>query len=161
MTTPVYIVGAGGFGREVFGILLELTRIGVMSGVAGFFDDAPSSENIARVHALDSEVLGTVSDVARIRDPFAAVIAIGSPMARRSIARRLEKAPVTYPSIVHPSATLGMCVALAEGVVIAAGARLSTNITIGRHVHVDQNACISCSSCCLLRSISCSSCCIC
>lgn len=133
------IIGAGGFGREVFAIVSTMTSQGERWVVEGFADDSPSASDSDRVRALGSEVLGTVADVASRTEPFGAVIAVGSPEARAAISVALAHSNASYPPLIHPSATIGPEVALAEGVVVAAGARLSTNISVGRHVHVDQN----------------------
>lgn len=142
MSEPLFIIGCGGFGREVF-VLVEALRVaGHPWEVAGFVDDAPSEENLARVKALNSSYVGTVATLARGRERFAAVVAIGDPGARVAVVTKLAAAPVTYPTLVHPSCTVGTHVTLGEGTIIAAGARLSTNIALGVHVHVDQNVTI-------------------
>lgn len=142
MTTPLFIVGAGGFGREVFSIVRVLSAVGLLPHLTGFIDDGPSEVDRIRVEALGSHVVGPVARLTELRDPFMAVLAIGSVGARRSIDRLLTSSPVTYPVLVHPDATVGCGVRLAEGVVVAAGSRLSTNIDVGRHVHVDQNVAV-------------------
>jgi len=140
MTAPLFIIGAGGFGREVFSIIAALQNSSSMLPPAGFVDDAPSAADLIRVDVLGSEVVGSVDDLLARTEPFGAVLAIGSPTVRESIACRLSHSPVTFPVLVHPNATIGCDVRLSEGVVIAAGSRLSTNIQVGRHVHIDQNA---------------------
>jgi sugar O-acyltransferase (sialic acid O-acetyltransferase NeuD family) len=140
VTAPLFIIGAGGFGREVFSIIEALGTTGSMPRPFGFIDDAPSPTDLERVDVLGSRVVGSVDDLVRRTEPFSAVLAIGSPSARRTIALRLSHSPVTFPTLVHPDATLGRDIRLAEGVVVAAGSRLSTNIEVGRHVHIDQNA---------------------
>ena len=140
MTAPLFIIGAGGFGREVFSIIAALQASGRWPAPIGFIDDVPSPTDLERVAILGSEVVGSVDDLIRRTEPFSAVLAIGAPSARRDIARRLSQSPVTFPVLVHPDATMGCDVRLAEGVVVAAGSRLSTNIEVGRHVHIDQNA---------------------
>lgn len=142
MTAPFFIVGAGGFGREVFSIIEALKASGSVPTPTGFIDDAPSVSDLAQVDALGSRVVGSVADLARRTEPFSAVLAIGSPSARRTIAGLLSRSLVTFPVLVHPDVTMGCGVRLAEGVVVAAGARLSTNILVGRHVHIDQNAAV-------------------
>lgn len=139
MTAPLYIIGAGGFGREALGIARALARLGVVPEPAGFFDDAASPADLERVRLLGSEVIGSIDDLAGTTVPCSAVIAIGSPSARRAVDRRLASSPVTFPALVHPDATLGADVTLGPGTIIAPGARLSTDIAVGRHVHVDQN----------------------
>lgn len=140
MSAPLFIVGAGGFGREVFSIIEALASPGDLPRPAGFIDDGPSVSDLDRVDGLGSHVVGSLEHLIRRTEPFAAVLAIGSASGRRTIAGLLSHSPVTFPVLVHPDATMGFGVRLAEGVVVAAGARLSTNIDVGRHVHIDQNA---------------------
>ena len=140
MTAPLFIIGAGGFGREVFSIIEALESSGSVPHPTGFVDDAPSAADLERVDVLGSRVVGSVDDLNRRTDPFSADLAIGCASARRTIASRLDQSPVTFPVLIHPDATVGHHVRFAEGVVVAAGSRLSTNIEVGRHVHIDQNA---------------------
>jgi sugar O-acyltransferase (sialic acid O-acetyltransferase NeuD family) len=140
VTAPLFIIGAGGFGREVFSIIEALESSGSVPHAAGFIDDAPSAADLERVNVLGSRVVGCVDDLIRRTEPFGAILAIGSASARETIAGLLAYSPVTFPMIVHPDTTMGCDVRLAEGVVVAAGSRLSTNIEVGRHVHIDQNA---------------------
>lgn len=108
----------------------------------GFVDDNPSPLDLARVKALGTEVVGCVEHLCSLSSPFHAVIAVGSSPARVSIARHLVGSAVRWASLVHPDATVGTGVRIEEGSVIAPGARLSTNIMVGRHVHIDQGATI-------------------
>ena len=142
MTDPLFIIGAGGFGREVFSIIEVLVSSGSLPRPTGFIDDAPSARDLERVEALGSRVVGCVADLIGRTEPFSAVLAIGSAPARQAIAGLLAHSPVTFPVLVHPETTMGRGVRLAEGVVVAAGSRLSTNIEVGRHVHIDQNAAV-------------------
>jgi sugar O-acyltransferase (sialic acid O-acetyltransferase NeuD family) len=140
VTIPLFIIGAGGFGREVFSIIAALESPGSVPHPTGFIDDAPSAADLENVDALGSRVLGCVDDLIGRAEPFNAVLAIGSMSARETIAGLLVHSPVTFPVLVHPDTTVGRGVRLSEGVVVAAGSRLSTNIEVGRHVHIDQNA---------------------
>ena len=139
MTRPLVIVGCGGFGREVWAIVQALITSGEPWYVEGFADDSPADTSLERVRALNSVVIGTVADLTSRRTPYDAVIAVGSPPARRRICAALAGSPVTYPRLIHPDATIGPEVILADGVVVAPGARLSTAITVGSHVQIDQN----------------------
>ena len=140
MTRRLVIVGCGGFGREVFSIVDALGAD--CFEVEGFADDDPSEEDRCRVAKLGSEIIGTVDDLVARTTPYSAVVAIGSPTVRAQIVNRLDQSPVSYPSLIHPDASVGSLVTVAAGSVVCPGARLSTNITIGSHVHVDQNATI-------------------
>jgi sugar O-acyltransferase (sialic acid O-acetyltransferase NeuD family) len=142
MTNPLFIVGAGGFGREVFSIIQALNSTGEVPRIAGFIDDHPSDADVRNLEVLGSQIVGSIDDLVRRTEPFSAVLAVGSAVDRESIAKLLTHSPVTYPVLIHPDATIGCDVRLSEGVVVAAGSRLSTNIQVGIHVQIDQNAAI-------------------
>jgi sugar O-acyltransferase (sialic acid O-acetyltransferase NeuD family) len=142
VTAPFFIIGAGGFGREVFSIIEALKGNGSVPRVTGFIDDNPSAADVANLDALGSRIVGSIDDLVRRKEPFNAVVAVGSAVDRATIVDLLAGSPVTFPVLVHPDATIGCDVHLAEGVVVAAGSRLSTNIRIGKHVQIDQNAAI-------------------
>lgn len=139
MTRHVVVVGCGGFGREVLALLHALRDAGEPWHVAGFVDDAPRDQDVARVAAAGSRVLGPVSALAGLDPSWGVVVAVGHPATRRAIDARVDP-DRPRPVLVHPDATVGSGVTLGEGTVVAAGARLSTAITVGRGVHVDQNA---------------------
>ena len=142
MIAPLFIVGAGGFGREVFSIIEALRSTNSMPQIAGFIDDHPSAADLKNLASLGSRLVGSIDDLVRRAEPFSAVVAVGSAVDRETIADLLAPSPVTFPVLVHPDTTIGCDVYLAEGVVVAAGSRLSTNIHVGRHVQIDQNAAI-------------------
>jgi len=140
VTAPLFIIGAGGFGREVFGIIDALESSGRGPHTTRFIDDDTSVADLDYVDALGSRVVGSVDDLVRRTEPFNAVLAIGSRIARGDIAGRRAHSPVTLAVLVHPDTTIGCNVRLAEDVVVAAGSRLSINNQAGKHVHLDQDA---------------------
>lgn len=141
MTRSLVIIGCGGFGREVFSIVQAMRAAGADWEVAGFLDDDPSDRDSTLVRELESQILGSVGRLAEMGS-VNAVIAIGATATRSVISKRFSEFPVTWPVMVHPDSTIGLNVKIDVGTVIAAGARLSTNIDVGKHAHVDQNATI-------------------
>jgi sugar O-acyltransferase (sialic acid O-acetyltransferase NeuD family) len=130
VTRRVVIVGCGGFGREVLAIVAACSSAGEELEAIGFVDDGPSEADLAAVTALGVPFLGdTTHEV---------VVAIGNPQARRAVVDRLGQ-QVRHATLVHPQSTVGALVSLGRGCVVAPGVRLSTQITIGSHVHLDQN----------------------
>ncbi|MGB8385818.1 MAG: hypothetical protein WCG47_32035, partial [Dermatophilaceae bacterium] len=65
--TGLVIIGAGGFGREVFALVTAISPKGQPWVIDGFVDDHPFADDTARVHALGSHVLGTVEVLAAFR----------------------------------------------------------------------------------------------
>ena len=132
------IVGAGGFGREVWCLASLLNDTETRWGAVAIRDDHPAHHR-RLCDDLGAEILGPVDELdPRLEE---AVIAVGDPIARRSISERLPSG-TRFPTLVHPRAYLGPLVTLGDGCVVAAGAALSTNIQVGDHVHIDQNATI-------------------
>ena len=63
------------------------------------------------------------------------------PSAVDSSTRSRLRAADSRP-VVHPAATVGSAITLGEGVIVCAGAAISTNVRMGDHVHVNPNATI-------------------
>lgn len=143
MTTRVIVIGASGFGRESLDVLDAMIAAGADVEILGVVDDALSDANRARLAARGVAYLGT-------RDAFLAtnpgkvsyVLGIGSPGVRRQLVAELDAGGLRPFTAVHPSATFGATTTLAEGVVVCAGAAISNNVRLGRHVHVNPNATI-------------------
>ncbi|HEU5108587.1 MAG TPA: NeuD/PglB/VioB family sugar acetyltransferase [Micromonosporaceae bacterium] len=140
MTVDLVIVGCGGHGREVFGIVAAANDAARQPGwrVLGFVDDDPSPVNRDRVARLGAAYLGPCDALARTGGYY--VVGIGDPRVRRAVARRIDPLGRPAPALVHPAATVGAATALGDGTVVFAGARITTNVTVGRHVHINQNA---------------------
>ncbi|MGW5559189.1 acetyltransferase [Micromonospora sp. NPDC003944] len=141
MTIPLVIVGCGGHGREALTIARAMNADADRPRwhLLGFVDDRPSEVNLKRVQQLDVPYLG---GLAWLRDAPADthhVIGIGDPRVRRAVAQRVDAYETPATSLVHPEATVGPDTRHGPGFVAFAGARVTTNVTIGRHVHLNQN----------------------
>jgi len=148
VSTPLVVIGAGGFGREVIDVVEAINAAGGGSPlegpawkVAGVVDDAPSADNLERLAARSVPWLGTLDDfLAERRDGTAYAVGIGSTAVRRSIAERCDAAGLDGATLIHPTVTTGRPVSVGAGSVLCAGVRITTNIAIGRHVHINLNA---------------------
>ena len=139
----VVVIGASGFGRECLDVLDAMVAAGSPVEVVGVLDDGPSEINLQRLSDRGVDYLGVMSDwlvcgEAGVRY----VLGIGNPPIRRRIAGLLDEAGFHPFTTTHPSATFGANTTLAEGVVVCAGACVSNNVRLGRHVHVNPNATI-------------------
>ncbi len=136
MSSRLIVLGCGGLGREVAGFLDDLRGDGETWVLAGFLDDAPDPVNLALIARLGGRCLGGIQALAEC--DAHAIIAVGSPAARREIDRRVGPT-ARWASVICGATTIGPDVRIGEGSIIAPGARLTTNITVGRHVQIDQN----------------------
>lgn len=142
MTEDLMVVGAGGFAREVLDVVdaINAAAAAPVWRVRGVLDDAPTSANVELLAARGVQVLGGIAEAAAVAEPASYVVGIGSPAVRRRIAATLDAAGFRAATLVHPTVTMGFGVRVGQGSVICAGVRLTTNITLGRHVHLNLNA---------------------
>jgi sugar O-acyltransferase (sialic acid O-acetyltransferase NeuD family) len=136
----VVIIGAGGFGREVLDMVRSIDPDGARWRFVGFVaEDEPDAALLDRIHA---SFLGNDDTFLRQRTATHYVVAIGNPSLRRLVVERYDAVGLNPISLIHPSASIGSDVIIGEGAVVCAHTSITTNIRIGRHVHVDRMATI-------------------
>lgn len=136
---PLLVIGAGGFGRETLDVANSL---GGVYDILGVLDDAPSEINMKRLAQRGVAYLGTVEGWLVRGERAAFAIGIGSPASRRKLADRMEAAGQAAETLVHPSAVIGTAGEIASGSVVCAGVQVSTNVRLGRHVHLNPHSTI-------------------
>jgi sugar O-acyltransferase (sialic acid O-acetyltransferase NeuD family) len=139
MTAPLVIVGCGGFGREVHDVIDAINDVEPTWELLGYLDDTPDATNVKLVESRGFRVLGGTDWPVGGNPEVQFVIGIGTGSVRRAIDRKLTAAGFGSAALVHPAATLGYDVRVGAGTVICAGVRVTTNISLGRHVHLNIN----------------------
>ena len=142
MNTPIVIIGAGGFGREVLDIIRDQHLIGAAADrgwdFLGFIDDGqPPADRLDR---LGVRHLGGMDTLADLPDGTMYAIGVGNGAVRRDLDTIATAAGLAPATLVHSQATVGADVDLGPGTVVCAGVRITTNIHIGRHVHLNLNS---------------------
>lgn len=145
----LYIVGAGGFGREVLAYARDMLSSASASAappfaIAGFLDDNPDA-----LRGHDTAGVTVVGSLAAFTpgpdDRF--VIAVGDPRTRRALSLSLAARGVAteaFSSIVHPTAYVAG--ALAPGCIIAPfafvgpGARLAAHCALNTYASAGHDA---------------------
>lgn len=135
---PIFIIGAGGLGREVKALISRLPEW----QVAGFYDDAFSQGmSIAGVPCLGGiDRLMVQTDLM-----MEVVLAIGDPRVKLRLMQRLVDARhLHFPALVDPSAILldRQQIKTGQGSILCAGATLTTCISIGRNCLINLNVTI-------------------
>lgn len=127
----LYIVGAGGCGREVLHIIKDIHRIqGPRWNIKGFLDD---TEDPLKGKECDYGVVGTIQDY-QPKENEVLVMAIASPQAKQKLVPMLLERGAVFETVVHPYADLGEFNTIGDGVVIYGGFSMSVNVTIGNYV---------------------------
>lgn len=125
------IFGTSGFAREVGDIAWELSYEPLYI--------ARDAEELALWNSADEAV--TESEAVQYADmPFA--LGIGVQSIRQRLVSRYQT--LQYASLVHPAASFGRrqreVILARRGVIVAAGARLSNNISVGDFTVFDRNS---------------------
>lgn len=138
MKQELLIVGAGGFGRELYGWLRECPEWNRDWVFRGFLDD--------QLSALDDfdyadGVVGPIQGYTPLPGQVFAC-GIGNVAAKRKACDALLAVGARFISVVHPAAVVGPHVSLGAGAVVCPGAVLTADITIGDMVLVNLNTTI-------------------
>jgi len=126
----IYIVGAGGFGRELLWWIKDVNKVKPTWEIAGFIDDD--------LHALDNYecdygVVGTITDwEPKEGEVFA--LAIGAPAIKRKVVSHLKAKGAKFASVIHPTAMLSEFAHYGEGFIMFPYSKLSANSTVGDFV---------------------------
>lgn len=132
-TRPLAIIGAAGHGRE----LADIAAATGAWNVIGFLDD-----DVDRAGPLSRRgwsLLGPTADAAQTDADL--VIGIGWESVRARLDDELS-GQASWATLVHPDATV-LSADIGVGVVLFPGVRITTDVTLGRHVHVNVNATVS------------------
>lgn len=135
----LYIVGAGGFGREVFCWLQHMPEWCMEWKFMGFLDaKGPAA---LQPYKFPAAVVG---DPATFQpesgDQF--IMAIADPATRLKIARELRIRGASFPTVKHPTVTIGLECFFGSGCVICPGAVINTNVVMGDFVIVNSQTTI-------------------
>lgn len=131
----LFIVGAGGFGREVLWLAERTNEVSPIWEIMGFLDD---NEAFQGTMQDGYPVLGRCNHLENLKEEAYAVVAIGSARVKRAVVKKLTGyGNIHFATLVDPSVLHSEYVEIGEGSIICAGTILTTNITIGNHVIIN------------------------
>ena len=128
----LFIIGAGGFGRELelwLSIVPETKRD---FKIIGYIDD-----NLNTLDGFKSsfKILGTIDSFVFNKNDYA-VISIADPLTKELVYNRI-KGRVNLYTFIANSAIVGDILTIGEGSVICPNVIVSTNVTVGKCVTVN------------------------
>lgn len=141
---PLVLVGAGGHGRETLDVVEAINAVAPTLSFRGFVADGADPELLARRHA---PLLGPSDELVAVllAQDASCHLAIGSGHVRARLDAVLVQAGLgdRARTLVHPRSSTGSDLRIGPGVLLAAGARVTTNVTLGRHTHLNVNSVVS------------------
>jgi sugar O-acyltransferase (sialic acid O-acetyltransferase NeuD family) len=133
----LYIVGAGGFGREIHSWIKLHPEYNKDWAVAGFLDDNPAALSLFGNFAMVKALAGH-----QVSESNVYLCALGLPPIKYKCLAPLIEQKAEFISFIHPSATIGERVKFGKGVVICPGASISVDISIGDFSMIGPNTTI-------------------
>lgn len=130
----LYIIGGGGFSKQVIEIIEDLNIIEKKYQLIGIIDD--NTELIGK-KILGYEIVGNVKhleDISNVRDVYA-VIAIGNGKVRESIYNKLHN--IKWINLIHPKTIISRYAAIGNGNIICGGVIINPECEIGNHCNIN------------------------
>ena len=121
------IAGAGGFGREVYDMILE-TFSPTEFRVKGFLSDVPTA--LDNYPELPARIVGTIVDYEPEPDDRI-FVAIGDVAGRKKVAEILAAKGAQFLNLIHPTVISSQFVEIGAGVIICRGVLIGPNTKIG------------------------------
>lgn len=132
----LWIVGAGGLGREIAAWVLNHPDAGRVWDFAGFLDDKPSLPP-----SMKGETVKPIQGFQPTKnDVF--VCAIATPSVKRAVVEKLNAAGANFITIVHPTAITGPRVRLGVGVVISPFSVVTCDAQIGDYAFLNLHCAV-------------------
>lgn len=138
----LFIVGAGGFGREVHEYAREAGASwgGEAFEIAGFLDDNGGA--LAGHVDVGAEVVGTIAGASPGPDDRY-VLAVGDPRLRKRLSLTLGARGARFVSIVHPRAWVARETVLGDGVVVGPLSYVGPGARLGDHALVNPQVAVA------------------
>ena len=122
----LYVVGAGGFGREVYGWLLAMEGSSDWR-FCGFLDDNPDA--LQGLDYAEGVVAPATDFKANVGQLF--VCGIGDVQTKMKLCQPLLDQGAEFVTVIHPTAVVGKNVHLGRGVVLCPGVILTCDVEVG------------------------------
>lgn len=126
----IVIFGAGGYGREIACLLRLINVQEPKWNLLGFLDDNPDLKGTQNEYGT---VLGGVEWLNSRQIPIAVAIAIGTPVAVKNVAERIDNPLVEFPNLYAPSTTFldKDSLKIGKGNIFCSNCMISCNVTVG------------------------------
>lgn len=127
----LYIIGAGGFGREVAWLVERINKEKATWNLKGFIDD-----NVLLHGTFENDylVVGGCDYLKSLSKETWVVCAVAAAKTRRKIIEKIKDIPtVRFGILVDPDVICSEKVTVGEGSIICAGTIITVNISVGSH----------------------------
>jgi sugar O-acyltransferase (sialic acid O-acetyltransferase NeuD family) len=132
------VVGAGGFGRDVAGMVQHANGIAPSWELLGFLDDSPALRG-SWIHGL--QVLGSL-DAAQDYPDAQLACCVADSALRTRLVQRGARMGCRWATVIHPTVVILAGAVIGEGCIICPYAMVKTGVALGQHTHVNSHCSI-------------------
>lgn len=126
------IIGARGFGREVYDLAMDCIEAGADFVIKGFLDDKNDALDGMGVYP---PIISSVEDyVIQPDDVF--ICALGAPNWRKFYTEIILAKGGTFITLISPKATIRRNARINEGCIVTHGSNISVNTNVGPHAAI-------------------------
>ena len=130
---PLYIIGAGGFGREVAWLVERINAVSTEEkwNFKGFIDD---NDELWDTTVDCYKVYGGYNVLESSSENIWCVVAVGNSKVRKNVIGRLKSySHIHFAKLIDPSVKMSKSSSVQEGSIICAGTVITVNVKIGSH----------------------------
>jgi sugar O-acyltransferase (sialic acid O-acetyltransferase NeuD family) len=132
------IIGARGFGREVYTLSTQTNEYGKEWSIKGFLDD--------KVDALEGfenypPIISSVEDY-EVKDEDLFVCALGDTTQKKKYIGMILEKGGKFANVIHPTSIIGANTKIGSGVIICPFTYVSNDITMGNFVTVQTHSAV-------------------
>ena len=127
----IAIYGAGGLGREVAGGIQRINSSGKGNWeFVGFYDD---NKEVGCPVSHYGQVKGGMDELNAVEEPLAIAIAVGDPVTRKLILKRITNKYIYFPNLIAPSFRIldPMTFSIGKGNIIQDSCSVTCNVNVG------------------------------
>ncbi|MBR1477393.1 MAG: acetyltransferase [Lachnospiraceae bacterium] len=136
----LYIIGAGGFGREVAWLVERINQKELLWNIKGFIDDDSS---IFGMTEDNYNVIGGCDYLKALDDDYWVVCAVGNAKTRKTIVEKIKGyRHLHFATVIDPDVKISERTKIGEGTIICVGSIITVDVEIGKHCIINLDCTI-------------------
>ena len=125
----LYIIGAGGLGRNVLSYALDIMTVQNEWRIKGFLNSQKYIDALDDIDSLNYKICESLEGH-RISEQNVYVFAISDVSIREKMCKKLKDDGAVFVNIIHPTAIISKTAVLGEGIIIAPYSTVGANAII-------------------------------
>ena len=135
--TYTYLYGAGGLSREIYSLLLDMQS--ELTEKVCFVVDSTYLESASTLNDFPICPIEKIP----VNETNFLILALGDIAARNAFVERMSHGGSLWPTLIHPTASVGFDSVIGTGCVILAGVTITASCRVGDFTLINPNTSIS------------------